>query len=196
VVAGAIVFAVMATWRRGQEVLQAVLPRATGPTQQAVAGLGAERAPRVRGTAVVMMRTADAAPMALLHHFKHNKVLHERVVLMSVVNEAVPMVPPAERVEVEAMPAGFYVVTAHYVFMEHPYMPEILRRCEAHGLSVDVTATTFLLRRVSLLPTGRTRMARWRKRLFAFMQRNEQSPDQFYEIPPNRVMEIGMRVEF
>ena len=142
--------------------------------------------------------TADqaGAPVVLLHHLKHNKGLHEQVILLSITSAAVPVVDETARVTVASLDLGFHRVTASYGFMETPNVPHVLDLCAVrHGLKVPALETSYFLNRERLLPTGKGRMARWRKKLFAFMARNAQSATQYFGIPPNRVVELGAQVE-
>ena len=131
----------------------------------------------------------------LLHHFKHNKVLHEQVVLLSVVTEDVPVVSGRERVEVEELGHGFYKVTAHYGFMQNPNVLKMLRRAQLQGVRCDPDTASFYLGRETLLVTGKGRMPRWRKLLFAFLARNSRTATAFFGLPPNRVVEMGAQIE-
>jgi KUP system potassium uptake protein len=169
-----------------------------------------------------MTSSAEGVPVVLLHHLKHNKVLHEQVVLMSILSEEVPEVPEEERVTVERLEQGFYRVTARYGFMETPDVPEVLTIAKAQGLRARALDTTFYLGREQIIIADRARrgreasprpgvrrapepsegaprpmrLARWRKRLFVVMTRNARSATEFFGIPPNRVVELGAQVEF
>jgi KUP system potassium uptake protein len=131
-----------------------------------------------------------------MHHLKHNKALHERVVLLSIAAADTPDVSDAERVTVTAYPHGFYRVTAVFGFMEQPSVPQVLRLCERQGLSVPLRAASFYLGRERIIPTGREKLSRWRKQLFIVMSRNAQSATEYFQIPPNRVVELGAQIEF
>jgi KUP system potassium uptake protein len=163
---------------------------------------------------VFMTSDAEGAPPVLLHHLKHNKVLHEKVMLMSVHTEEIPQVAPSQRVMCKDLGEGFYQVIAHYGFMETPDVPEVLRALgssEENGKPVAVTLanTTFYLGRETLIatpnpkrppggdgvPEGR-RMSRWRKKLFILMTRNAQSATAYFGLPPNRVVELGAQIQF
>src|SRR4030095_4360712 len=139
---------------------------------------------RVPGTAIFMTRSPTGTPPALVHNLEHNKVLHERVVLITVVTEAIPQVPKEERLEVEDLGHGFHSVIAHYGFAEHPSVLEILGRCTARALDVHPYRSTFFLGREALLATARPGMAIWREKLFAFMARNALRATTYYRIPP------------
>lgn len=133
----------------------------------------------------------------LLHHFKHNKVLHEQVVILSITTDAVPWVREEQKVRLKNFGQGFWAVTAHYGFMESPDVTDILRRCRAKGVETNTADTSFYLGRESLIPKhGVKGMADWRKHLFRFLSRNARSATDFFAIPPNRVVEIGMQIEF
>jgi KUP system potassium uptake protein len=152
------------------------------------------------------------APPVLLHHLKHNQVLHEKVMLMSIVTEEIPTVDQDERTQCHELGEGFYKVTAHFGFMETPDVPAVLRglaRASGNGTRVAVTPanTTFYLGRETLIATdgrrrevaalpGFGRMARWRKKLFIVMTRNAQSATAFFGLPPNRVVELGAQIQF
>ena len=158
------------------------LPRATRP-------------PRVPGTAVFLTAHPEGTPLVLLHHLKHNKALHEEVILLSIITEEVPEVPPEERISTETLPQGFYRVRAYYGFVQTPAVGEIVELCRDRGMKADPEQTTYYLGRARLLPSGTSPMMRWRKRLFIFMARNASSPTDFFGIPPNRVVEMGARIE-
>jgi KUP system potassium uptake protein len=139
-------------------------------------------------------------PPVLLHHLKHNKMLHERVLLVSVIGEEIPSVPDADRVAVRELGAGFFQVVARYGFMETPDVPAMLeslatRDIPGATLQVRPMETTYYLGRETLLATGRTRMARWRKWLFIVMARNAQTASAFFGLPPNRVVEMGAQIQ-
>jgi KUP system potassium uptake protein len=152
---------------------------------------------RVKGAAVFLSANTAGVPPVLLHHLKHNKVLHEKVVLLSLITEDIPHVRSADRVEVIDLGAELYRVTGHFGFMEKPDVPGLLTQCRDRGLQLQLQDTTFYLGRETLLPTkaGRTGMMRWRRKLFALMHRNAQSATAFFEIPANRVVELGAQIE-
>ena len=136
----------------------------------------------------------------LLHHLKHNQVLHERVVLLSIVTKDIPVVPEKERIACTELSEGFSQVIAHYGFMETPDVPSITRALSKPpprglGLTINLLQTSFYLGRETLIATGRAKMARWRKRLFILMTRNAQSATAFFGLPPNRVVELGAQIQ-
>jgi KUP system potassium uptake protein len=194
-VIGAVVFAVMTTWQRGRAELAAYFRQNSLPIELFLADIAATRPQRVDGTAVFMTSTTSGAPQVLLHHFKHNKVLHRQVVLLSVVTEEVPAVPEEERAEVTELGEGFFRVIAHYGFMQTPDVLQLFRRCRLAGLLIVPEETSFYLGRESLLLTGRTRLFRWRKWLFSYLSRNARPATAFFHLPPNRVVELGAQIE-
>ncbi|MDB4927668.1 MAG: trkD [Myxococcaceae bacterium] len=191
----AAVFAVMTTWKTGRRSLRRHVIANTLPTELFLADVERTKPHRVKGTAVFMTSNPDGAPPVLLHHFKHNKVLHEQVILLSVQTRHVPEVPAAERIAFKQLGQGFWQVTATYGFMETPDVIECLTLCNARGLPVDPPSASFFLGRETLLTSGRSSMARWRKVLFAVLSRNARPANMFFNIPPNRVVELGTQIE-
>jgi KUP system potassium uptake protein len=204
-------FTLMSTWKKGRVLLTHALHAGALPLDLFLDDVARRKPPRVRGTAVFMTSSNDGVPVVLLHHLKHNKVLHEQVILMSVVTEEVPEIQGGERVSVEKLEHGFYRVTARYGFMESPNVPEILQLARESGIKAKPNDTTFYLGRERIIiATGERkpgtrrapddavlpRMARWRKKIFIVMSRNARSATEFFGIPPNRVVELGAQVEF
>ncbi|OGU01127.1 MAG: potassium transporter Kup [Gemmatimonadetes bacterium RBG_16_66_8] len=189
------VFTVMSTWKRGREILGSRLLEHSVPLRVLLADIAADPPDRVPGTAVFMVRTPEVTPPSLIHNLAHNKVLHEKVVFLSIVTEEVPFIPQRERVKVEALGKGFYAVTAHYGFMQAPNIPFVLDQCRARGLDIVIGAATFFLGRETIIATERPGMARWRERLFARISGNAASATEFFRIPPDQVFEIGVQVE-
>ena len=150
---------------------------------------------RVPGVAVFLSSTRRGTPNVLLHHFKHNKVLHQVVVILSITTDAIPEVPDADKVRVKSFGQGFWGVTAHYGFKESPEALDVLRRCKAQGLPIDEADTSFYLGRETLRSVRGKGMAEWRKMLFRFLSRNARSASDFFALPPNRVVEIGAQIE-
>ena len=194
-VVGLSVFTVLTTWKRGHIEVARLLSNASLPLDAFLHDLAAQQPHRVDGTAVVMTSTPVGVPPVLLHHFKHNKTLHKRVVLLSILSEKRPEVPDKQRVEVQDLGQGFCRIIARFGFIETPRVQHILRLCQAKGLSFDMMSTTFFLGRETLLASGRAQMARWRKRLYAFLARNAPPATAYFEIPPNRVVELGAQLE-
>ena len=205
-VVGALIYLLMSTWKRGRVLLSRVMEENSLPIQMFLSDVARRLPTRVSGTAVFMTSKAGGAPPVLLHHVKHNKVLHERVILMSVKALAVPTVDEGQRVSFEPMGEGFFSVEARYGFMESPDVPAALRALVTYGLVVKPMETTFYLGRETLIVTapGRgvkpppveRRMPRWRKLLFVIMARNAQSATAFFNLPPNRVVEMGAQIQF
>ncbi|HEX4419823.1 MAG TPA: potassium transporter Kup [Kofleriaceae bacterium] len=188
-------FAVMTTWWRGRHELSRQMESGSIPDELFLADIAATPLPRVSGTAVFMTSGTDGMPNVLLHHVKHNKVLHRQVVLLSIMTENVPFVVGNSSLTVRELDHGFYRVLSRVGFMQQPNVPKILSRCERHGLVVDASDTTYYLGRQTLLTTGKARVARWRKILFSFLAKNSRAPTEFFNLPPNRVVELGLQIE-
>ena len=135
-------------------------------------------------------------PASLLHHFRHNHVLHEQVVLLTIHAVDIPKVLPSERLKLQTLGQGFYRLEAYYGFMESPNVPKVMHQAQRLGLKTDPATATFYLGREILLTHGKSKMMRWRKVLFAFMSRNIQSQAVYFSLPPDRVIELGVEVEF
>src|SRR5215831_8176683 len=211
IVVAASVFTLMSTWKKGRGLLNQALHAGSLPLDLFLGDVARRKPVRVPGTAVFMTSNNDGVPVVLLHHLKHNKVLHEQVILMSIKTSEVPEVKGSERVSVEKLEHGFYRVSARYGFMESPNVPEILQLARESGIKARPNETTFYLGRERIIiadgerkPGTRRapddavlpRMARWRKKLFVVMSRNARSATEFFGIPPNRVVELGAQVEF
>jgi KUP system potassium uptake protein len=189
------VFIIMTTWWRGRRELSKSMEMGTMPDQLFLDDLAQNQLPRVQGTAVFMSSGTDGMPNVLLHHVKHNKVLHEQVVLLSIVTQNFPFAIRNQSLVVKELGHGFYRVVAQVGFMQQPNVPKILARCEKKGLTVNIADTTYYLGRQTLLTTGGSKMARWRKVLFSFLARNSRPPTAFFNLPPNRVVELGLQIE-
>src|SRR2546426_9211705 len=194
-VIAAAIFLLMTTWKRGREILAKRMLEKTVPLKMLLPDLEAEPPIRVPGTAVFMYGTADHTPPALVHNLAHNKVLHEKVVFLTVVTEDVPHVEPTERVTVKRMGKGFHAVVARYGFMDDPDIEDVLGCCRAESLDIRTEGTTFFLGRETLVASDRPGMAEWREQLFAFMSRNALRATAFFKIPANQVFEVGTQVE-
>jgi KUP system potassium uptake protein len=192
---GLSVATLMLTWKRGREALQNVQRRAALPLDLLLAEIEHRPPPRVPGTAVFLTSETEGAPVVLLHHLKHNKALHEQVILLSVISVDSPSVPADGRVSLASLGQGFHRVTASYGFMETPNVPEVLDLCRKHGLQTRRLETSYFLGRERILSTGASRIARWRKWLFGLMARNAQSATEYFGLPPNRIVELGAQVE-
>ncbi len=189
------VFIVMTTWWRGRHELSKMMETGTIPDDLFLADIESAPPPRVSGTAVFMSSGATGMPNVLLHHVKHNKVLHKQVVLLSIVTENIPFAVGNSSLSVSELGQGFYRVVARVGFMQQMNVPRILVRCEKHGLHVNTSDTTYYLGRQSLVVTGKTGIARWRKSLFKFLAHNSRPPTAFFHLPPNRVVELGLQIE-
>jgi len=194
VIAGAL-FAMLSTWRRGRELLGERLRTDTVSLDVFISAM-APGLQRVPGTAIFMNSAARVIPSALLHNLNHNKVLHERVVFMTIKTADVPYVPRAQRVEIADLGSNFFCVEVTYGFMQTPNVPRALVICTRQGLAFDMMQTTFFVGRESIIPSIRPSMALWRDHLFAWMMRNAGSATDFFHIPPNRVVELGTQLEF
>ncbi len=198
---GIVLFVLMLTWQRGRRLLNHRLAEGALPLNLFLEGVEKSSVHRVAGTAVFMTGNDDGVPPVLLHHLKHNKVLHERVLLVSVKTADVPEVSASDRVRVMPLGQGFWRVLASYGFMQSPNVPQVLEVVDQMGIRCKPMETSYFLGRERLIPTpGRKdepfRIARWRKVVFAIMARNARSATEFFGIPPNRVVELGTQIEF
>ena len=189
----AAVFVVMETWRLGRRAHQDRIRSESMPLDLFLER--ADKTPvRVAGTAVFLSARNDTIPGALLHNLKHNKVLHERVLLANVIVDEVPVVPPEKRVEVQKLGKGFYSVRIHHGFFETPDVPQALADARRFGLSVDVGTATFFVGRETLVPAEHPVLGGWRTWLYTLLASSALSPAKFYHLPPNRVVELGTQV--
>ena len=191
---GAIAFTLLTTWAKGRQLLIARMDEASLPMEIFIKS-AATSAARVPGTAVFMTSSALGVPHALLHNLKHNKVLHERVILLTVRIQDVPYVPVEKRAETMDYTAGFYRVVLNYGFMEEVNVPAELTKLESCGPTCKMMDTSFFLARQTLIASSRPGMAIWREKLFAWMLRNAESAMEFFKLPTNRVVELGSQVE-
>jgi KUP system potassium uptake protein len=191
---GAIAFTFLTTWAKGRQLMIARMNEASLPMEIFIKS-AAPSAARVPGTAVFMTSSASGVPHALLHNLKHNKVLHERVVLLTVRIENVPYVAEEKRLETKDYGAGFFRVLLRYGFMEEINVPAALAQLKDIGPQCRMMDTSFFLARQTLLPSSRPGMAIWREKLFAWMLRNAESAMEFFKLPTNRVVELGSQVE-
>jgi KUP system potassium uptake protein len=216
-----IVYLLMSTWKKGRARLSEIVLENTLPIGVFLADISKRKPVRVPGVAVFLTSVRGGAPPVLLHHLKHNKVLHEKVILLSVIGQEIPQVDEKERVQYRELGEGFCEVVANYGFMETPDVPNMLQSLrlaygEGKELRLELMSTSFYLGRETLIPVDRrTRgkkagrppqstdglpmrpvMPRWRKKLFIFMTRNAQSATAFFGLPPNRVVELGAQIQF
>jgi KUP system potassium uptake protein len=192
--AGFIIFTLLTTWAKGRKLMIARLRESAMPIQIFIES-AANAATRVRGTAVFMTSTPDGVPHALLHNLKHNKVLHDRVILLTVKISDVPYVPEEKRMMVEDLGKGFHRMILYYGFMQEADVPAALKSVDACGAEFKMMETSFFLARQTLLPSSRPGMMLWREKLFAWMLRNAESAMEFFRLPTNRVVELGSQVE-
>lgn len=191
---GLIVFTLLTTWARGRKLMMERMREAAMPIKVFISS-AATSAARVPGTAVFMTSAADGVPHALLHNLKHNKVLHERVILLTVKIPDVPFVDPAKRCKMDDLGQGFHRLVLRYGFMEEPDVPAALATITTCGPPFKMMDTSFFLARQTLLPSSRPGMAIWREKLFSWMLRNAESAMEFFRLPTNRVVELGSQVE-
>lgn len=195
-------FLLMTTWKRGRAILRERLQEITMPLDSFLKSVATGNIPRVPGTAVFMTSESGGAPVVLLHHLKHNKVLHKQVILLSIVTEEVPEVNNDERVEFAMLDAGFVRAVAHYGFMESPDVNEVMELLRRQGVKTRTLDTSYYLGRELLIPRdiawkkGGLTMNIWRKRLFTVMSKNARSAAEFFKLPANRVVELGTQIEF
>ncbi|WP_039756234.1 low affinity potassium transporter Kup [Chromobacterium haemolyticum] len=194
-VLGMVIFTLMSTWKQGRELLFTRLRDQALPLDSFIENLEAYPPTRVQGTAVFLTSTLHGVPHALLHNLKHNKVLHERVVLMTVRTEDVPYVAAEERLEIVQMSASFWRVVARYGFKEDPNVLQVLEDCTAQGLAFELMDTSFFLSRETIVSTERPGMSRLREKLFVWMSKNAMRATDFFQVPTNRVVELGAQVE-
>ncbi len=194
---GSGIFTLLMTWKRGRTLMFRRLTEQGIPLKPFLEGLDAHPPTRVQGTAIFMTANAETVPHALLHNLKHNKVLHEKTVFLTIVTHDVPLVPLEDRVQFERLMNGFYRLEAWYGFKEQPDIDEILNSCRVrYGLAFDVMDTSFFLSRETVIPTSDVPgMALWRDHLFAWMTRNSVRATDFFNIPANRVVELGTHIE-
>ncbi|MFB6099126.1 MAG: potassium transporter Kup [Salinibacter sp.] len=188
-------FLIMITWKRGRRILADRLSDKIIPHEEFLERVREAVPKRVSGTAVFMDSNPKGTPQALLQNFEHNKILHERVVILTLLTQETPHVPPEKRFDVKALGENVYRLTIDVGFAEDPNVPAFLRQCEIEGEGFDLDDTTFFLGRETLLATEKPGMALWRERLFAWMSQNAQRAAEYFHIPSDRVVEIGTQVE-
>ncbi|MEO8449366.1 MAG: KUP/HAK/KT family potassium transporter [Gemmatimonadota bacterium] len=191
---GIVVFVLMTTWKLGRTLLLEVT-KSPLTIVEFIQSFAKSSTHRVPGVAVFMTSDPDGVPPVLLHHLKHNQVMHSRVILMSIHTEEVPQVDLDDRIEYQDLGHGFHRVKATYGFMESPDVPDLINRLPRFGLVTSPNAISYYLGRETLLPTGKGRIASWRKRVFIVMTRNAQTASSFFNLPPNRVVEMGAQIQ-
>ena len=191
---GVVVFTLMATWRRGRDLLSARRDREGMALAEFVASMASSDLPTVPGTAIYLTPRPEKVPHSLLHSLKHYKCLHERVVILELRFANTPFVAAGRRVEVEPLGGRFFRVRATFGFMDQPHLTRTLHTCASHGLICDAAESTFFLGRETLIPSTKAPMAYWRQLLFIAMSRNAGSPSAYFGIAPNRVVELGAQL--
>ena len=195
-VLAALIFTLLTTWKSGRKVLADRIQREARPLDEFLAEVRQQRIARVPGTAIFMSGTASKTPSALRHNLEHNKVLHDRVVFLTVKTQQVPHVPDAERIETEDFGNGIHRVKVYYGYMEEPDIPEVLEEASRKGLNLgDPKDITYFLGRETIIATHQEGMALWREKLFALMSRNATTATAYFGIPPDRVVELGEQIE-
>lgn len=192
---GLLVFTVLMTWKRGKELVHDRAEGVNLPLIPFIESLLAHPPLRVEGTAMFMHSDLSNVPNSLLHNLKHNRILHERIVFLSIHTEDVPYIFEDERVKVQSVGDCAFVVNCHYGFKDEPSMENVLELCAQKGLLMDIMDTSFFLNRETVIPSKLRGMALWREKVFALMMRNSMRATDYFKIPPNRVVEMGTQVE-
>ncbi|MFL6710175.1 MAG: potassium transporter Kup [Massilia sp.] len=192
---GAVLFTVMVTWKRGRELVFENLQKHAIPLEDFLASLFVAPPDRVYGTAIFLRGESDGVPHALLHNLSHNKVLHERVVFLTVHMREVPYIPVPEQAKVIDLGHNCFQLNVEYGFKDEPDIPKVLTECEHHGLRFEMMETSFFIARQTVISAPGGGMAPWREHLYVTMSRNARGAADYYQIPPNRVIELGTQVE-
>ena len=192
----ALIFTVMTTWKAGRRLLMERIEGLATPLEEYVrTALSDATLARVAGTAVFMSGAASKTPSALRHNLEHNRVLHERVLFLTVKTQPVPHVPKKQRLEIKTLSPGIFRITIHSGFLEQTNVPESLSAAASLGIGpFDPKTVTYFLGRETIISTRGSGMARWRERLFALISRNATPPTTFFSLPPDRVVELGEQV--
>jgi KUP system potassium uptake protein len=193
-VLGAALVTIMLTWRRGAEILTEKTRRDSLPLLELSDILKARAPYRAPGTAIFLTSDAEMAPVALMHNLKHNKVLHEKNIILTIHTAETPRVSEDKRVRIEPVNDDFKKIIVTYGFMESPNIPKALGLCRKLGLKFDIMATSFFLGRRSVVPSAQSGMPLWQDKLFIFLMKNAANPTDFFKIPPGRVVELGTQV--
>ncbi len=191
---GGVAFVILTTWAKGRKIMRKNMAEAAMPIEIFTKS-AANSATRVPGTAIFMASSSAGVPSALLHNIKHNKVIHERVVILTVNINDVPSVDSDKRCEVKDLGNGFYRLILHFGFMQETDVPEALKQVKGCGMEFDMMTTSFFLSRQTLLPSKKPEMMIWREKLFAWMLRNAATAMEFFKLPTNRVVELGSQME-
>jgi len=193
-VLGALVMLIMTTWKRGREILAEQLRKLAVPFASLKSKISVEKIERVRGHAIFLTGQPQSVPFALIHNLEHNKIVHSQVILLNFSFLEIPRVPNKDKLQIEELGSGFFQVTAFYGFMESPSVPKVLALAFGQGLEVPIDQTSFFLGREKLVVNANRQMSRWRARLFAFLSRNAYDASSFFEIPEDRAIEVGVRL--
>jgi len=193
-VMGGVLVVIMWTWTRGAQILTEKTRRDSVPLADLVQILAARPPHRITGTAIFLTGDPDMTPVALMHNLKHNKVLHEKNVILTVRTAGKPRVAEDARIEIEKVDGDFQKVVVSYGFMESPNLPKALGQCRRLGLKYDIMATSFFLGRRSIVPSAQSGMPLWQDHLFIFLMKNAANPTDFFKIPPGRVVELGAQI--
>ncbi len=192
---GAIIYILMTTWQKGRKILYRKLKERSVSVEDFCQRLLHTPPIRISGTAIYMAGDPWGVPVPMLHNLKHNKVLHERVAILTIMTKEIPVVSKRSRVEIQEIIPNFYRILVYYGFLEIPKMKHILEALRQNNIHFNIKETTFVLGRETILPSNEPNMSLWRERLFAFMSKNAQRPTAFFKIPPNQVIEVGIQVE-
>jgi KUP system potassium uptake protein len=192
---GFFLFTIMLTWKRGRQLVFENLHKNAMPLKEFLQSLFIAPPVRVSGTAIFLRNEIEGVPHALLHNLSHNKVLHERVIFLTVHTREIPWVPVSERVQVEDLGNQCYQIGIQYGFKDEPHIPQALELCKKYGLEFNMLETSFFIARQTVISTPGAGMARWREHIFISMSRNARGAADYYQIPPNRVIELGTQVE-
>ena len=191
---GIFIFTLMLTWKAGRTMVYTRLKADAMAIEPFIEAIGAHPPPRVPGTALFMTPNPDGVPHAMLHNLKHNKVLHEKVVILTVKFLDIPHTNLDERVSVEALPYEFYRVTVKYGFKDEPDLPRDLTLCAKYGLEIDAMDTSYFIGKESLIASHKSGMAYWRKKVFIGLFRTAETITNQFKLPPNRVVELGSQL--
>ncbi len=192
---GIVLFTIMITWRKGRQLVGENLKKHAIPLDGFLESLFLVPPARVPGTAIFLRGESDGVPHAMLHNLKHNRVLHERVIFLTVIMHEVPWIPLAERVKIQNFGNECYQLRVHYGFKDEPDIPRVLEMCKDFGLEFDMLSTSFFISRQTIISTPGSGMSTWREHLFVTLSRNARGAADYYQIPPNQVIELGTQVE-
>jgi KUP system potassium uptake protein len=192
---GLLVYTVFVTWKRGRDLLSEKLRQGMITLEDFVKDVANNGITRVPGAAIFLTGEPEGTPIAMLHNIKHNQVLHKQNIVVTVLTEEIPHVSEKDRMNVKNLEHGFYRVLIRYGFMEDPDVPAVLRQLKHNGLDINPAAATYIMSRNTLIPSKMPGMAIWREKLFVFLTRNASRANEFFRLPANRVVELGMQIE-